>query len=323
VADEAGGAGRAVPPPVATAPGPGERWTILRLILWSARWLSERGVEQARLDAEHLLAHALGVGRMQLYLQHERPLAQEELEAFRPLLRRRAAREPLQYIVAHAPFRELDLATDRRALIPRPETEVLVEVVLAWARARQGRVEGSGESAPDGRALTAADVGTGTGCIALSLAREGPFRRVVATDVSTDALELAAENARRNGLDARVELRAGDLLEPLAGERHDALVSNPPYIAESERDALQPEVRDFEPAPALFAGADGLALLAPLVVGAPGHLRYGGLLALEVGAGQGTRVAALIEATGAFDPPRVQRDLSGRPRIVTATLRSG
>jgi release factor glutamine methyltransferase len=322
MAEGQAGGGRPVPPPVATPPGAGERWTILRLILWSAKYLTDRGIEQGRLDAEHLLAHALGVGRMQLYLQHERPLAPEELAAFRPLLLRRAAREPLQYILGRTPFREIELSTDRRGLVPRPETEVLVQVVLDWARGRAAELEAQ-TGVPQERPLSAADVGTGTGCIALSLAREGPFERVVATDASHEALDLASENVRRNGLEAWVELRAGALLEPLAGERYDALVSNPPYIAESERDALQPEVRDFEPGLALYAGPDGLAVLAPLVSGAARHLRPGGLLALEVGAGQSGRVSTLIEQTSAFEPPRVHRDLSRRPRIVTAVLRDG
>ena len=318
MAAEPTGAGRAVPPPVATAPGPGERWTILRLVLWSGRYLGDKGIEQGRLDAEHLLAHALGLGRMQLYLQHDRPVDAEELVAFKPLLLRRAAREPLQYIIGRTPFRELELITDGRALIPRAETEVLVEVVLAWAKGRAVQVAAE-EGSP--RPLSAADVGTGTGCIALSLAREGPFGRVVATDASAEALELASQNLRRNGLDAAVELRRGALLDPLAGERYDALVSNPPYIAESEREGLQPEVKDFEPGLALFGGSDGMAVLAPLVSGAAEHLKPGGLLALEVGAGQTGRVSTLIEETSAFESPRVHRDLTGRPRIVTATTK--
>jgi release factor glutamine methyltransferase len=303
--------GGAVPAPSATPPGPGEPWTLLRLILWSAAYLGERGLEQGRLDAEHLLAHALGTGRLQLYLQYDRPLTPEELAAFKPLLRRRADREPLQYILGRTGFRELELATDSRALIPRPETEVLVEVVLDWARRRAG----------DGTTLSAADVGTGTGCIALSLALEGPFGRVLATDRSAAALELAAENTRAAGLEAAVELRPGDGLAPLRGERFDALVSNPPYIADAERPALEPEVREFEPEAALFAGPEGLDVIRALVDGAGEHLRPAGLLALEVAADQTRVVQALIEREGGFDPPRVHRDLTGRPRIVTATLR--
>jgi len=290
--------------------GPRERWTVLGLILWSGRYLTEKGVEQGRLDAEHLLAHALGVGRLQLYLQHDRPLGPEELSAFKPLLRRRASREPLQYILGRVGFRELELRADRRGLIPRPETEVLVDVVLAWARKR----------AASGARLRGADVGTGTGCIALSLAMEGPFDRVIATDRSDAALELAAENARDAGLEDKVEFRLGSFLEPLAGERLDALVSNPPYVADADRAGLQAEVRDWEPEAALFAGPDGLTMIRNLVSGAAALLLPGGILALEVGAGQARPVAELVQATGAFDPPRIHRDLAGHERIVTATL---
>jgi release factor glutamine methyltransferase len=300
------------PPPSAAPPGPGERWTILRLILWSARYLEERGVEQSRLDAEHLLAHVLGATRLQLYLQYERPLTPEELSAFKPLLKRRAAREPLQYIVGRTPFRELDLLTDPRALIPRPETEVLVGIVLDWARRHA-------EAAA--KTLSACDVGTGTGCIALSLALEGPFGRVLATDRSAAALALAAANVARSGLGATVELRRGDVFEPLAGERFHALVSNPPYVAEGERSGLEPEVRDHEPAEALFAGPEGLEVIASLVAGAAQHLRGDGLLALEVGAAQAQKAAALIADQGAFQAPRLHRDLTGRPRVVTAVLK--
>ena len=307
VADGAPGpaSGRA-PPPRADAPAPGEAWTILRLVLWSAAWLRERGVEQGRLDAEHLLAHTLGTGRLQLYLQHDRPLDPEELARFKPLLRRRARREPLQYILGHTSFRELDLLTDGRVLIPRPETEVLVDLVLEWARGRAGSE----------RVLSAADVGTGSGCIALSLALEGPFRRVLATDLSPEALAVTAENLARVVREVPVELRQGDLLDALAGERFDVLVSNPPYVAGRERSGLEPEVRDFEPALALFAGDDGLAVIAPLVAGAPEHLHPGGLLALEVGLGQAAAVAELVRATGAFREVVVRRDLAGRPRVV-------
>ncbi|MFW6202008.1 MAG: N5-glutamine methyltransferase family protein, partial [Gemmatimonadota bacterium] len=165
----------------------------------------------------------------------------------------------------------------------------------------------------------ALDIGTGTGAIALSLVQEGPFRRVVATDASEPALELARENARRTGLADAVELRAGRVWEPVAaGERFDAVVSNPPYVAESERETLPPEVREWEPAEALFAADRGLRVLDEIVAGAGAHLEPGGLLALEVGLGQAREVAARIEAAGGYEEVRVQRDLADRERIVLA-----
>lgn len=293
----------------------GEPWTVLRMIRWSGEYLEGKGVERGRLDGEHLLAHVLGLSRLQLYLQYERPLGADELAAYKPLLLRRAAREPLQYILGRASFRELELRSDRRALVPRPETERLVQEVLDWAEARARREPSSG-------GLSALDVGTGTGCIALSLAREGPFTRVVATDASREALALAEGNARDTGLEDVVELVAGRLFEPVAGERFDVVVSNPPYVAESDRAGLEPEVAEWEPPGALFAGPDGLDVLRELVAGAPDHVAPGGLLAMEVGLGQAEAVRSLVRATGAFEEPLVRRDLSGRPRMVLAGTRS-
>ncbi|MBD48857.1 MAG: protein-(glutamine-N5) methyltransferase, release factor-specific [Gemmatimonadetes bacterium] len=282
----------------------GESWTILRMILWSAEYLKNKGVETGRLDAEWLLAAALGVDRLQLYLKYDRPLRSEEREAFKPLLRRRAGREPLQYIIGRTGFRELELKTDPRVLIPRPETELLVQEVLDWASAGAESVW---------------DMGTGAGAVALSLAAEGTWTRVVATDVSPEALSVAADNAERYDLGGHVEFREGSLFEPLEeGERFDVIVSNPPYIAESEKGELQPEVRDWEPPEALFAGEDGLDVIRQLVAGAPKHLLSGGLLALECGLGQAEGIAADVQATGAFGAVRIRADLTGRPRFVTA-----
>jgi len=295
-------------------PAPGEPWTVLHLVRWSSPWLAERGVERARLDVELMLADALGVERLRLYLEFDRPLVESELAAFRARLRRRAAREPLQYILGETGFRQLRLRTDRRALIPRPETEELAGVVLAWA-AEQG-VE---------HPLDALDVGTGTGAIALSLAVEGPFRRVVATDVSPEALELARENASRVTLQdgVEVEFRVGGLFSPLrAGERFHVLVSNPPYVSESDWTGLQPEVRDWEPKGALTPGPEGLELLHALVEGAPDHMMPGGLLALEVGVEQAGPLKDRIRNGGRFTDVRVLKDLSGRDRMVLAIARN-
>jgi len=302
-------------------PGPGEPWTPIRLTRWSGEYLEEKGVHGGRLDAELLLAHVLGLKRLDLYLQFDRPLHPRELDTFKALLRRRAAREPLQHILGNAPFRELDLLSDSRALIPRPETEVLVGEVLAWARdAGIGLEQGprhEDEVTPLPRVLNGVEIGTGTGAIALSLLKEGPFSRVVATDSSSQALALARENAERSGLTAFLELREGSLFEPLAsGERFHVVVSNPPYIPEGERDQLAPEVRDWEPHCALFAGTEGLDFLIPLVEGALGFLVPGGLLALEVGAGQAGRVARAMDGTGGFSEIRVRPDLAGRERVV-------
>jgi len=289
--------------------GSGDTWTVLRMMRWSAEYLKEKGVERGRLDAEYLLAHALGTRRLQLYLQYDRPLTPAELDAFRPLLLRRARREPLQYIVGTAAFRELELAVDPRVLIPRPETEVLVQVVL-------DRVEGRED-------LTALDLGTGSGAIALSLAKEGPFGRLVATDASADALEVAAINAQAAELADRVEFRAGSLFQPVAGETFDVVVSNPPYVARTEEAELEPEVVGWEPAHALFGGPDGLEVLRRIAGDAPHFLQPGGLLALEVGAGQAATVSEGLRDTGAWSEVGTEKDLAGRERVVWAVRASG
>lgn len=284
-----------------------EAWTILRMIRWSAEYLVAKGVESGRLDAEWLLSEALGVDRLQLYLQYDRPLSAEERETFKPLLRRRANREPLQYIMGRTAFRQIELKTDSRALIPRPETEVLVQEVRDWASAQGKSV---------GRVW---DVGTGTGAVALSLVAEGVCAGVVATDVSPRALAVARENAKRYDPSGLVEFREGSLFEPLRpGERFDVIVSNPPYIPQGEKDDLQLEVRDWEPPEALFAGAQGLDVIRPLVAGAGDHLRPGGLLAFECGLGQAETLTSDVNATGVFSAIRIRPDLTGRPRFVVA-----
>ncbi len=286
----------------------------LELTKLAAEHLAGKGIEEARLEAELLLAWVLGIRRLDLYLQFERPLEPAEVAAYREALRRRAAREPLQYITGEVEFRELILEVDPRVLIPRPETEVLVGEVLKWAEG-----EGEGEGAW-GRVL---DLGTGSGAIVLSLLHEGAFEDGVATDSSAGALEVAAANAERHGLAGRVDLRRGSLWEPIGdGESFRVIVSNPPYVAEGEGETLAPEVRDHEPADALFAGGDGLAMVRPIVAGASGHLAAGGLLALEVGLGQAQEMARLCRDAG-LSAPRVVADLTGRERIVLAVRDEG
>ena len=289
-------------------PPEGEAWTVLHLVEWSSAYLEGKGVAEARLDAEHLLADTLGTERLNLYLDFDRPLTPAELARFRPRLLDRARRRPLQYILGRVPFRALELAVDGSVLIPRPETEELVGAVLA-------RVGGNAAAARP----SALDIGTGSGAIALSLAAEGDFGCIVATDTSEAALEVARRNARRNALDARVEFRHGDLFLPVAGgERFDVVVSNPPYVSGEEFETLLPEVRLYEPREGLVAGAGGVAVLTRLVRGAGGVLAPGGLLALEVGAGQAPVVSEDIRRAGGYAPPEVVRDLRGVERIVLA-----
>lgn len=274
------------------------------MVRWTTDYLAGKGIENARLNAELLLAGTLGVKRLDLYLQFDRPLAAQEIAQFRSRLLRRARHEPLQYIEGEAAFRNLQLQVDRRVLIPRPETELLVDAVLAWSAG--------------GSDLTALDVGTGSGAIALALATEGRFGRIVATDLSSDALAVAQANLARVAPAVPVEFRLGDAYTPVVGERFDVVVSNPPYVAGPERDTLDAEVRDWEPAPALFGGPDGLDVIRVLVAQAETVLRPGGLLALEIGATQGRQVAEMVSRAGGFAPPEIRRDLANRERFVLA-----
>lgn len=285
-------------------PGPGESWNPIRLTRWSGDYLLERGVENGRLEAELLLARVLNVTRLDLYLQFDRPVRPPELKTFKALLLRRARREPLQYILGTTIFRELELRTDPRALIPRPETEILVGEVLS----RVGR---------SSREMRGLDVGTGSGAIALSLLKEGPFCEMVATDVSPAALELAGENAVALGFGEVLDLRLGVLFDPVEpGELFDVVVTNPPYIPGPEESTLEPEVREWEPKEALFAGPEGLDVILPLVRAAPESLKPGGLFAMEIGDEQGPRVARAVEETGRFNDVSVLQDLAGRDRVV-------
>jgi release factor glutamine methyltransferase len=281
----------------------------LELTRKAAAVFQERGFENPRLEAELLLAGVLGIRRLDLYLQHDRPLTDEELQRYRESVRRRLRHEPLQYVLGTAAFRGLELKVDARVLIPRPETEVLVGVVLAWAEQRERETR---------YPASAMDVGTGSGAIALSLAAEGRFERVVATDVSPGALEVARSNAAAAGLAERVEFRCGALFEPVGQERFDVIVSNPPYVSETERESLAAEVREHEPALALYGGATGLEVIAELIAGAPPRLEPGGLIALEIGLGQADAVLALLRQAGTFVNARIVPDLTGRPRIAAA-----
>jgi release factor glutamine methyltransferase len=251
--------------------------------------------ETARLDAELLLAHALGRQRIELYTDFDRPLTSAELDAYRGLVARRARNEPVAYILGEWGFRRLTLAVDRRALIPRPETEVVVERALA-------RLDGL-------EAPAVLDVGTGSGAIALSIADEHPGARVTAIDVSADALALAGENAARTGLD--VDLLEHDVRDGLPGGPYDLVVSNPPYVEPEDLPGLMADVREYEPHVALVGrGATGAVARA-----ACDALRPGGWLVLEVGDGQAGGTAALLDGLGYADV-RSSEDLTGRDRVV-------
>jgi release factor glutamine methyltransferase len=268
--------------------------TLAEVLKGATEYLAARGIETARVDAELLLARALGLSRIELYTQHDRPLSDAERSAARELVQRRGQREPLAYVLGDWDFRRLTLKTDRRALVPRPETEIVVERCLALL---------TGVAAP-----RIADVGTGTGAIALALKQERPDAIVVATDVSADALELAQENARMNELE--VEFREGDLLAGVAGPL-DLVVSNPPYVGADELDALEPEVRDWEPRGALVDEGQTLRLARDA------HSVLEGWLVLEVHEEHAQALSGELAKLG-YRRVSIGLDLSGRERVLEA-----
>ena len=288
----------------------GRRPAVTDAILEGGALLAARGVEDGRLDAEHLLGHVLGVPRLQLYLDPCRPLGPRERERYRRLLRRRGAREPLQYIVGSAPFRDLDLRVDRRVAIPRPETEYMLDVLTELVR--RDRDDGTGAVF-----AAALDIGTGSGAIAISLASEGLARSVTATDVSPAALAVAAGNASRAGA-LEIEFLAGPSLEPVRRRTFDLILANPPYLAHSEWLRAQPEVRDWEPRIAMHGGEDGLDAIRSVAEGLESALRPGGWLGLEVGSGQTGAVAELLGGNPALSAVVARDDLTGRGRYVFA-----
>ena len=283
----------------------------------ATEWLRASGSRSPRLDAELLLANALGVDRAELFRTPERVLTRGEERRFDGYVVRRQAREPVAYIRGRRAFRAIELEVTPAVLIPRPETETLVDVALEVLAAVPGR----GDAAHGPYEPLALDVGTGSGCIALALAAENPFVRLMATDVSEAAVEVARRNAARLGLGGRVDIRRGDLLADLLPHaRFDLIVSHPPYIPEAEYRALEANVRDYEPRLALDGGEDGLDVYRRLIPAAAARLRPRGVLAVEVGAGQAAAVKALLAATGAFEPAQERADLAGIPRVVFARL---
>ncbi len=284
-------------------------WTVLELLRWTTQHFETKGIETPRLDAELLLAFALGCDRLRLYLEFEKPVTPEERGAFRALVRRRGEeRVPVAYLTGTREFWSLPLAVTPDVLIPRPDTETLLDAVLARGPGREA-------------AFSALDLGTGSGAIVLALAMERPRAELTATDLSTAALAVARKNAEALGLAERVRFLPGDGFAPVAGERFDVIVSNPPYVAEALASGLAPELR-HEPALALFAPGDGTALLRRISAEAAAHLRPGGLLALELAPAQAGDVTQCLAAAG-FAEIAEHRDLAGRVRAVSALRREG
>lgn len=274
-----------------------EIWTTLKVLTWTTGYLTDKGVENARREAEWLLCESTGLDRVGLYLAFDKPLLDAELASYRALVVRRGKREPLQHILGSQEFDGLPFEVSPAVLIPRHDTETLLEAALSHA--------------PQAQSIL--DVGTGSGCIAISLAHRLPQTQVTAVDLSPEALAVAIRNAMSNQV--RIDFLQGSFFEPVIDRRFDLIISNPPYITTTDLAELQPEVRDFEPRLALDGGADGLDAYRSLTAAAPKHLNPGGWLLFEVGAGQATDVVNLLAEAG-FDAIVTVPDCAGIQRVV-------
>ncbi|MBN2428687.1 MAG: peptide chain release factor N(5)-glutamine methyltransferase [Deltaproteobacteria bacterium] len=273
-------------------------WTLLEVLQWTGDYFGKQGLQNSRLDAELLLGEVMGLDRVGLYLNYDRPLLPDEREKYRKLVARRAEREPLQYILGRAEFWSLPFRVSPAVLIPRPETEILVE-------------EGIKKVKPGDRVL---DLGTGSGAIAVAFAHECPDISVTAIDVSAEALSVAEGNARSNSVDSRIRFLQASFTDPFPGS-FELILSNPPYVSGREYEACMPEVKDYEPRQALVGGEDGLDCIRVIIKNAAAALKTGGWLMLEVGAGQAEMVVSLLEKQS-FTETFKRQDYAGIFRVV-------
>lgn len=279
-----------------------EIWTIGKILKWTEEYFAKAGLDTPRLDAEVLLCHVLHKERIHLYVHFDQPLSKEELAQFKAYIKERVQHKPVAYIVGYKDFMGLEFKVTADTLIPRPDTEILVEAVIS--RLKTGDDTG-----------IIADIGTGTGAICLSLLNYLTSLRAVTVDISTKALAVAKENAQRLGLADRIEFYQGDLLEPIKDGQFTAIVSNPPYIPEGDIAALAVDVKDYEPISALVAGPDGLDCYRRLVAEAGALLRAGGFLAMEIGINQREPLEQLAQGMG-WGKVEVIKDLAGIDRVL-------
>ena len=287
-----------------------DEWTVIGLLQWTRQFFEKKGIDTPRLDAEVLLAHVLDTDRFHLYAGFDRKPTQEQLARYRELVRLRSERCPTQYLVGRCEFYSLAFKVTRDVLVPRPETEHLVEAAIRLAGSMQQPV--------------IVDIGTGSGCIAICAAVKCPTAKVYATDISPAALSVAGENAAAHGVAERIRLLVGDLFAALDGlgleGNVNVLVSNPPYVSEGDLAAAMPEVRDWEPRVALCGGPDGLDVIRRIVAGAGRFIAPGGWLLLEIGAGQGEAVRRIVAEHLPCEQIDLLPDLQKVPRVLAAKL---
>lgn len=306
-----------------TGAQPTAAWTNRKLLAWMTGAFEDRDLDAPRRQAEMLLAHVIGAERLKLYMDPERPAAPLELDALRGLVKRALNDEPIQYLVGEEHFFGMTFKVDKRVLIPRPSTQTIVETVLQHSRKNPDA--GSVRDSDAGAGILIADVCTGSGCIASALARHLPGARIVATDISADALEVARENIGMHGLDERVDLLEGDLLEALRSHPVAAregslryLCSNPPYIPDHEWDAVEPNVKGHEPELALRAGPDGLDFVKRLISDGPAFLEPGGLMLIELAESHAPDALAMAQLHAGVNHERILKDSDGLDRVLVA-----
>ena len=285
-----------------------QKWHVLELLEWTTGYFEKHNIPNPRLDAEVLLGHLLEKSRLQLYLHFDMPVFQKDLDVFREMIKRRVARTPISYLTNRKEFMSLDFYVDERVLIPRPETEFIVETILKLN---------------SDTCQSVLEIGTGSGVIATALAVNKPEWEITATDICKDALAVAEINRNAHDCNERITLLQGDLFEPirsLESARYNWVVSNPPYVMTDAHDTLSSDVRDYEPHIALFAGEDGLSIIRTLVAEAPNYLYPDGKLIFEIGDTQKGAVKALLENQSKYKKFRFIKDYSGKDRVVLASL---
>ena len=285
-------------------------WTIQKLLNWTTEYLTNKNVDSPRLSAELLISHVVGLKRIELYTQFNKQVPQQQLDTLHVLVKRAGLHEPVAYLTGKTEFYSIELDITADCLIPRPETELLVQHAIEFLRTRSG-------------IQYICDLCTGSGCIAVAIAKNFSDARVTATDISAAVLEVAARNIEKHHLKEKVRLLCGDLFEPIIKQldmnQFDLIVCNPPYVSNAEYEKLDKNVKDYEPESALLAGADGMDVYRSIIKKVDGFLKPGAALMLEIGYAQGPAVSELLEQTGTFAQINIEKDLHDNDRIVIAT----
>ncbi len=286
-----------------------ETWTITKLLNWVTQFFTDKGIDSPRLSAELLLSYVLGLKRIELYTQHNSAVEKQELDKLRELVRRAGQHEPIAYLVGKTEFYSMELNVTQDCMIPRPETELLVQRAIEFLRTRNGN-------------QFVCDLCTGNGCIAVAIAKNYPNAKIIATDICDAALAVAATNIEKHHLQDKITLLSGDLFDPIIPQldvgKFDLIVCNPPYVSSSEYEKLDKNVKNYEPRLALFAGDDGMDIYRRIIERIDSFLKSDAALILEIGYAQGQAIKELLEQAGTFAEVRIEKDLHNNDRIVTA-----